>query len=229
MRSKCRSLLLSLSLLTAFGAFEIGVAPRDGYLPAAQAQGKGSGPAATTVSVDEEEGAPKWGPGGGPGGAPGGGPGGGGPGMRGGHGRRFNGGGAAGFGGGEVGFARMALDFSMLNLTDEQKNKIKATREKNTARAREIKQALMAKRTEFYDLMFSDTSTNDQITAKRDEIRALKDEQENLMLNDFLANRAVLTPEQRKKRAELKPELPPRKRAAAAASGGTPSDGPKAK
>jgi len=223
MRSKCRSLLLSLSLLTAFGTFE-----------AAQAQGKGGAPATTTASIDEEEGGPKWGPGGGPGGGPGAGPGdrpGGGPGMRGGHGRRFNGGGAAGFGGGEGGMARMALDFSMLNLTEEQKNKIKATREKNTARAREIKQAMAGKRAEFFDLMFSETSTNEQITAKRDEIRALKDEQENLMLNDFLANRAVLTPEQRKKRAEMKPEMPPRKaaRAAAAAAAGTPSDGPKSK
>jgi len=124
----------------------------------------------------------------------------------------------------------MALDFSQLNLTEEQKSKIKATRDKNTARAREIKQSLMGKRGELFDMMFSETSTNEQILAKNDEIRALKDEQEKLMLNDFLANRAVLTAEQRKKRAELKPELPPRKmRAAAGVSAGVPVDGPKGK
>ncbi|MBS2010492.1 MAG: periplasmic heavy metal sensor [Cyanobacteria bacterium SZAS TMP-1] len=182
------------------------MAPQTGLVPAAMAQpqGRGGATAAATAAVEEEGDAPKWAPPGGGQGGPGG------PGGPGGRGRRFPGGGP-GFGGGEAGIARMALDFSMLNLTEEQKNKIKATREKNTARAREIKQALMTKRGEFFDLMFSDTSTNDQILAKRDEIRALKDEQENLMLNDFLANRAVLTPEQRKKRAEMKPEMPMRK------------------
>jgi Spy/CpxP family protein refolding chaperone len=99
----------------------------------------------------------------------------------------------------------MPLDFSLLNLTEEQKTKIKGIRDRNAARAKELHQSLVAKGGEFRDLIFSETATNDQITAKRDEMKPLKDESENLRLSDFLAIRGVLTAEQRKKWAESKP------------------------
>lgn len=196
MRSKCRSLLISLSLLSAIGAFEIGAAPRFSFLQIAEAQAKGASDSATAgdgEAQDSPGGASgaKCASGAGQGAAPT-------PGS--GRGRRFPGGFSA-----EGGFGHMALDLSMLNLSDEQKNKITAIRGRNAARAKELRQSLGTKRGEFRDLLFSESATNDQITAKRDEMRALKDEAENLMLSDFLAIRAVLTPEQRKKRADTKP------------------------
>jgi len=107
--------------------------------------------------------------------------------------------------GGEGPLGHMPLDFSTLSLSDEQKNKIKTIRGRNAARAKELRQALGAKGTEFRDLIFSESATNDQITAKRDEMKPLKDELDNLRLSDFLAIRGVLTSEQRKKWAESKP------------------------
>jgi Spy/CpxP family protein refolding chaperone len=96
----------------------------------------------------------------------------------------------------------MPLDFSMLNLSDEQKAKISTIRGRNVARAKELRQQLSSKRAEMRDLMFSADATNEQVFAKRNEIKPLLEEAESLKLNDFLAMRAVFTPEQRKKWSE---------------------------
>jgi hypothetical protein len=53
--------------------------------------------------------------------------------------------------------------------------------------------------------MFDPASTGKQILDKRQELRALQDEAETLMLNDFIAMRSVLTAEQLKHLPELKP------------------------
>jgi Spy/CpxP family protein refolding chaperone len=110
-------------------------------------------------------------------------------------GRRFHGG---------EGLGHMPLDFSMLNLSDEQKAKISTIRGRNMARAKEIRQQLGTKRAEMRDLMFSVDATNEQVIAKRNEMKPLIEEAENLKLNDFLAMRAVFTPEQRKKWSETR-------------------------
>ncbi|MBU6452030.1 MAG: Spy/CpxP family protein refolding chaperone [Cyanobacteria bacterium REEB67] len=113
-------------------------------------------------------------------------------------GRRFHG----GFPG--EGLGHMPLDFSMLNLSDEQKAKISTIRGRNMARAKEIRQQLSTKRAEMRDLMFSVEASNEQVIAKRNEMKPLIEEAENLKLSDFLAIRAVFTPEQRKKWSETR-------------------------
>lgn len=199
MRSKCRSLFLSLSLLSATFAMQIGAPPRFScnYLFLEQAQAKEAGTSSDNSS--QETAGAKCSPGasgasaGGPGGGAGGGPGA--P-----RARRD-----ASFAG-EGGMAHMPLDLSSLSLSDDQKDKIKAIRGRSVARAKELRQKLMTKGNEFRDLLYSETATNDQITAKRDEMKPIKEELESLRLNDFLAIRAVFTGDQRKKFAESKPE-----------------------
>lgn len=163
------------------------------------------------------------GPGGGPAGGPGGpvgsgpGPGFGGPGFGGpgfgGPGPGFGGPGP-GFGGPGPGFGsrlkhsglgRAPLDLTSLNLTEEQKNRIKAQRAKSAPRARELQQLVKAKRLEMRDLMFDPAASAKQLTDKRQELRAAQDEAEALMLNDFIGMRSVLTAEQLKHLPELKP------------------------
>ena len=55
------------------------------------------------------------------------------------------------------------------------------------------------------DLMFDPTATDGQIRAKRQELRRMQDELEDVVIGDFLSLRSILTPEQRKKLPEIKP------------------------
>ncbi len=216
MRSRCRSLLLSMSLLSACSAWQLGAAPRFSFFQLEPAQAKG-GEAAAAQDGDSGESGPKCSTGGpgGPGPGPGAGPG---------RPRRFSGGFSP-----EAGLGPMHLDFSALNLSDEQKTKIKAIRGRNAARAKDLRQSLQSKGNEFRDLLFSETASSDQVTAKRDEMKPLKEELDNLRLSDFLAIRAVFTPEQRKKWAESKPpETKFRPRGGGAPGGSGDGDGDKA-
>lgn len=169
------------------------------------------------ANVAPGTGGPNGGPGGGPGwppqdGGPNGGPGFGGsfggPGGPGAPGSGFNpGGGPGGFSRGPGGrrHGMGPLDLSSLNLTEEQKSRIKAQRAKSAPRAKELMAAIRTKKTEMRDLMFDPAATGKQILDKRQELKTLQDESETLMLNDFIAMRGVLTTEQLKHLPELKP------------------------
>lgn len=112
-------------------------------------------------------------------------------------------GGAEGSGGGL--FGRKPLDFSSLNLTDEQRQRIQQIRSGNGGRAREFSQSLKERRNEMRDLMFDPVSSDDQIRTKMREVRQMQEKMDDVQINDFLAIRKVLTPEQRQKLADLKP------------------------
>ena len=186
MRSNCRSLLIAGSLILGSNALILSAGDDLAgiWLSAALAQAKPAAENAGQADNDNDKANCNVGP------AAAGGP-----------------GGHRHFGGpyGEGGFGHMPLDFSMLNLTEDQKNKIKAIRGRNAARSKELRQQVGTKRSEFRDLMFAADSTKQQLTSKQAEMRALKNESEDLMLSDFLAIKAVLTPEQRKKLSENKP------------------------
>ncbi len=205
MRSRCRSVVLSLWLASTIGAVQLGPLCFS-FLFIEPAQAKG-GADTTAGDADTSEGGSKCSTVGGAVGNAAGGP------PR--H-HRFNG-----------GLPAEGLDFSMLNLSDEQKSKIKAIRGRNAARAKELRQSFVVKGKEFRDLIFSETATNEQVTAKRDEFKAVKDELDNLRLNDLLAIRAVFTPEQRKKWAESKPpDLKPHGKGGGPSGSGDDGDKP---
>lgn len=114
--------------------------------------------------------------------------------------RGMNGMGAMGGMGGHA-----PLNLAALNLTEEQKNRIQQMRSQSAIQARELRRTLNQKKMEMRDMMFDPTATDDQIKAKRAELRRLQDRTEDVMINDFLSIRAVLTAEQRKRLPELKP------------------------
>ncbi|MBX9569454.1 MAG: Spy/CpxP family protein refolding chaperone [Candidatus Obscuribacterales bacterium] len=173
------------------------------------------------------DGQPGLGAEGGPGGlggpdAPGGmrGPGGpdGGPGMRGQGGPGF--GGDGGFGGGAFrqrrggmgggmsggGFgAGKQLDLTPLGLTEPQKTKIQAMRQQTKMKLRDLKKGLSEKQSNMRNLMFSPDATEAQIRGARRELRTLQDQMDETNLNDLLAIRSLLTPEQRKKLPDCMP------------------------
>ena len=68
-----------------------------------------------------------------------------------------------------------------------------------------MRKTLQQKRSELRDLMFSAGASDEQIRAKRLEIRQMQDKFEELQLSDFLAIRSVLTAEQKQRLATLKP------------------------
>lgn len=127
-------------------------------------------------------------------------------------------------GNGNGGLNRSPLDLSHLNLTDEQKARITEQRGKSKSQAKELQQAIKAKRIEMRDMMFDPTFNADQIRAKRSEVRKMQDQAELLMLNDFLSMRAVLTPEQLRK---LRPNIAGRGRGIADASTTTTAPEPR--
>jgi Spy/CpxP family protein refolding chaperone len=117
---------------------------------------------------------------------------------------RFRKGGTQGPGGGI--FGRKPLDFSSLNLTDDQKQRIQQIRSSNGVHARGFSQSLKERRSEMRDLMFDPVASDDQIRSKMREVRQMQEKMDDVQINDFLAIRKVLTPEQRQKLADLKPE-----------------------
>ncbi|CAN5359942.1 hypothetical protein BH10CYA1_BH10CYA1_33430 [soil metagenome] len=123
----------------------------------------------------------------------------------GGGGRFKNGFGGGGAGGGANMFGKRALDLSSLNLSPEQKQKIQGMRGQVAPKTRELRKQLNAKRMELRDMMFEANAGDDQVRAKRKEVRQLQDKVEDMQINDFLGIRAVLTPDQRLKLTDLKP------------------------
>lgn len=124
-------------------------------------------------------------------------------GFGGGAGGRFKNG--FGGGGGANMFGRKALDLTSLNLSPEQKQKIQDIRGQVAPKTRELRKQLNAKRLELRDMMFEANAGDDQVRAKRKEVRQLQDKVEDMQINDFLGIRSVLTPDQRLKLSDLKP------------------------
>jgi Spy/CpxP family protein refolding chaperone len=103
-------------------------------------------------------------------------------------------------------FGKRPLDFSTLNLSDEQKQRIQQIRGQNSTRARDMQKNVKAQRDIMKDMMFDPNANDDQIRAKRKEVRQMQDKLEEMQFNDFLAIRKVFTPEQKKLFADLKPQ-----------------------
>ncbi len=102
-------------------------------------------------------------------------------------------------------FGKRPLDLTSLGLTPEQKQRIQGMREQLGPKTRELRKTLNAKRMELRDMMFEASAGDDQVRAKRKEVRQLQDKVEEMQINDFLAIRSVLTPDQRQKLTDLKP------------------------
>src|SRR4029077_20269651 len=96
-------------------------------------------------------------------------------------------------------------------------HRIQMIRRQNAASMKDLQKNLRENRLSMRDLMFDPAAGDDQIRSKHRDLRQMQDRMEVMQINDFLSIRGVLTPEQRKQLADLKPGSP---QEAGAADGG---------
>lgn len=123
--------------------------------------------------------------------------------------RRPGGGGRQGFG-----FGGRALDLTQLNLSEKQKSNILALRAKHSEQAKNIQKNLRDKRMELRNMLFSPDLNRKALQDKRNELRGLQNQMDDIMIDDFLGVRSVLSEEQIKKLAETNLPGPKRKTSA---------------
>lgn len=124
--------------------------------------------------------------------------------KRGGSRRNFGGPGDRGMKGGKL-FGREPLDLTVLNLTADQKAKIQSMRTVDGQKSRQIQAELRQRRDKFKDMLFDPAATPEQIMSTHKEINKLQSQTQDIMLNDFLGIRKLLTKEQ----LELLPQVRP--------------------
>lgn len=127
------------------------------------------------------------------------------PNRRGGLRKQGGGGGRQGFG-----FGGRPLDLTQLNLSEKQKADILALRAKHSEQAKSIQKNLRGKRMELRNMLFSQDLNRKALQDKRNELRGLQNQMDDIMIDDFLGVRSVLSEEQIKKMAET--NLPNAKR-----------------
>lgn len=119
------------------------------------------------------------------------------PGRRGGLRKQGGGGGRQGFG-----FGGRPLDLTQLNLSEKQKSDILALRAKHSEQAKSIQKNLRGKRMELRNMLFSQDLNRKALQDKRNELRGLQNQMDDIVIDDFLGVRSVLSEEQIKKLAE---------------------------
>ena len=103
------------------------------------------------------------------------------------------------------GFGGRQLDLTPLGLNDEQKEKIRAMREQTKTKVKDIRKDLLTKQEEMRKLMFNPDASEAQIRAASTQVRKLQTQMDDANMNDLLAIRGMLTPEQRKKLPDCAP------------------------
>jgi Spy/CpxP family protein refolding chaperone len=99
------------------------------------------------------------------------------------------------------------LDLTVLNLSDDQKQKIQKLRADSAIKNRAIQRQLKENTNQMRDVMFDGTSTDAQIKAKSDEMKKSHEQFADSQLEFFLAIRALLTPEQKLKLKDVRAEI----------------------
>lgn len=100
--------------------------------------------------------------------------------------------------------AMMDRMFDKLNLSAEQREKIKTLRQQGQERTKTQREQLMTKRRELNQLVRSASATREQAIAKQHEVNALQNQLADARMNTWFDMRAVLTPEQLKEFEQLK-------------------------
>jgi Spy/CpxP family protein refolding chaperone len=101
------------------------------------------------------------------------------------------------------------IDLRPLNLTPEQRQKISEMRLATAKKVKEVHAALKAKKDDLLNATFDPDVSEATIREKRLAVRALHEQQEDLMFEDLMGLRNLLTTEQKKHLAEIKPPPAP--------------------
>jgi Spy/CpxP family protein refolding chaperone len=101
------------------------------------------------------------------------------------------------------------VDLTPLNLSQDQKQKIQEMRRETGRKVKDLRKTLKAKRDDLFSAAFDPDTTEAAIREKREVVRSLHEQVEDLMFDDLMAMRNMLTPEQKKHLSEVKPPPPP--------------------
>lgn len=112
---------------------------------------------------------------------------------------------SGGMQGGRQWFGRQPIRLDRLNLSEKQKQRIQAMRQGHATRAREVNKQLRSKRAHLKEMLFDPGASQAQILEQQAEYSNLRNQADEIMLNDFLGIRSVLTKEQLDRLPEIKP------------------------
>lgn len=112
---------------------------------------------------------------------------------------------SGGMQGGRQWFGRQPIRLDRLNLSEKQKQRIQAMRQGNATRAREVNKQLRSKRAHLKEMLFDPGASQAQILEQQAQYSSLRNQADEIMLNDFLGIRSVLTKEQLDRLPEIKP------------------------
>jgi hypothetical protein len=104
--------------------------------------------------------------------------------------------------------SRRPLDLTPLNLSDEQKQRIKDMRQASRERARDARQLVMQRQRELHEMLFSADAPEAKIRQARHQLRQAQEQMDDINMEDLLGIRRVLTAEQRQKLPGLAPPAP---------------------
>ena len=107
--------------------------------------------------------------------------------------------------GGRQWFGRQPIRLDRLNLSEKQKQRIQTMRQGNATRAREVNKQLRSKRAHLKEMLFDPGASQEQILEQQAQYSTLRNQADEIMLNDFLGIRSVLTKEQLNRLPEIKP------------------------
>ena len=97
----------------------------------------------------------------------------------------------------------VSLDLSNLQLTEDQERKIKDARKFARLKLHELKQAKSEKVEQLKTLLFDPATAESKIRSCGEEIQRLQTSIDNVNLDSLIQLRAILTPEQRSRLADL--------------------------
>ena len=90
------------------------------------------------------------------------------------------------------------MDFlSKLNLTQDQKNKLDKQKEASKAKLKDVRKQLITEHEKLMSLMFDPKSTKEQLYQQQEKVSAIKNQMEKARIDDIVAMKEILTPEQK--------------------------------
>jgi protein CpxP len=96
--------------------------------------------------------------------------------------------------------------FKELNLTEEQKEKMKAQKETAIEQIKPLREQMMTEREKLMDLMFNPNASKEQLMAQQDKVSAIKNNMSKIRIEQMSILKEILTPEQKSKLQTLAQE-----------------------
>lgn len=93
-------------------------------------------------------------------------------------------------------FMQMMKD---LNLSEDQKAKLKANKEKNKGKMESLRNQMKTEREKFMELMSNANSTKPELLAQQNKVSSIQNKIEEIRIDDMITLREILTPEQNAK------------------------------